>query len=151
MSPEIIASAKHHLEDLLTFFGVNTEVDAAAEDDTLHLSVDSDSTGRLIGHRGETLAAMQYLINMMIRRETTERIYVHVDIAGYKKGRITRMLEKAHEAAARVLESGEEESLPPMNAAERRQVHSELAKLDGLATESHGVDPHRRLVIRKAD
>lgn len=144
-------SAKRHLEDLLTFFGVNTQVDVTIEDDTIHLAVESDSTGRLIGHRGETLAALQYLINMIIRRETTERVYVHVDIAGYKRARIARMMEKAREAAERVKETGEEETLPPMNAAERRQVHAELGAIDGITTESRGVEPRRRLVILKSE
>lgn len=151
MSQELIDKAKQNLEDLLTFFGVNTTVEAEGEDDTIKLSVESDLSGRLIGHRGETLASLQHLVNMMVRRQTTERVFVHIDVGGYREARLERLGAKAEQIAEKVAESGREVMLPPMNAAERRHVHSLLAERGDVETESRGEGRDRRLVIRKAE
>jgi spoIIIJ-associated protein len=147
----ITRQAQQFLEDLLTFFGVNTQVEASEEDDTIQLLVNSDSGGKLIGHRGENLAAMQYLVNMMIRQLTTERIYVHIDVGGYKKARTERIVGRALEIARDVEETGQPQVLPPMNAGERRQVHMALAELPGVETESQGEGRGRRITIRKRE
>jgi spoIIIJ-associated protein len=151
MTPELVQDAKQALEDLLTFFGVNTTVQASAgEEDSILLSVDSDLSGFLIGHRGDTLAALQHLVNMIMRAKTRERVYVHIDIGGYRAARLERLEAKAQEIADRVESSGQEVVLPPMNPAERRHVHSLLSERSGVTTESRGEGNHRRLVIKKA-
>jgi spoIIIJ-associated protein len=150
VSPELISTAKQRLEDLLSFFEVNVAVTATHSEDTIDLSVDSEAGGRLIGHRGETLAAIQHIMNMMIRRETTERVYVHVDIGGYREARLTKLEEQAREAADQVRSEGVEVPLPMMSAAERRHIHSKLGELEGITTESRGEGSHRRLVIKPA-
>ena len=151
MNPELVQDAKQTLEDLLTFFGVNTTVDAEAGDDnSINLSVTSDLSRFLIGHRGEMLAALQHMVNMIMRGKTRERVYVHIDVGGYRAARMERLEAKAEEIAMRVLESGQEVILPPMNAAERRHVHAYLADRDGVATESRGEGNRRRLVVKKA-
>jgi spoIIIJ-associated protein len=148
---EAITRAKVHLEELLTFFGVNAKVQVKQEDDRIELTVDADTAGQLIGHKGETLMAIQHLVNMMVRNHTTERLYVGVDIAGYKQARTEQLMQQAQTWAQKVISSGEEESLRPMNARERRIVHMALSEIPGIVTESVGVDPKRRIVIKKAD
>lgn len=150
MTP-VAESAKKHLEDILTFFGVNTDVEAEVSEDgeTINLSVEPESGGHLIGHRGETLAALQHMLNMLIRRQTEERVYVHIDIGGYRKARLEKLEAQANEAAARIAESGEEETLPQMNPAERRHIHSYLNDHDLVETESRGEGKGRRLVVKK--
>lgn len=148
MSSGLADSAKRHLEDLLSFFEVNVPVEATQTDDTIELAVATEeSGGRLIGHRGETLAALQHILNMMIRRETDERVYVHVDIGGYREARLAKLEEQAREAVARVRSEGAEVPLPMMSAAERRHIHTVLGEVEGIVTESRGDGSRRRLVI----
>ncbi|HSX41114.1 MAG TPA: KH domain-containing protein, partial [Candidatus Saccharimonadales bacterium] len=111
MNPDLIASAEKKLADLLTFFEVNPQVESEFDGETLHLRVEADTTGRLIGRRGETLQALQHLLNMMLRRETTERVYVQIDVGGYKQARLGRLVERAHELALKVAEDGQEAEL----------------------------------------
>jgi spoIIIJ-associated protein len=150
VSPELPGIAKQRLEDLLSFFEVNATVTAAPEDDSINLSVEAEGGGRLIGHRGETLAAIQHVLNMMVRRETDERIYVHVDIGGYRQARLAKLEEQAQEAITRVRAEGVEVPLPMMNAAERRHLHTVLGEEEGIIAESQGEGSRRRLVIRPA-
>jgi spoIIIJ-associated protein len=151
MNPELVDQAKQTLEELLTFFGVNTSVEAeAGEDDSINLSVDSELSGFLIGHRGETLAALQHMVNMIMRGRTRERMYVHIDVGGYRRARLERLEAKAEELARRVEESGEEVTLPPMTPAERRHLHSLLSDRAGVTTESRGEGNRRRLIIKRS-
>ncbi len=151
MNDQLVESARQHLSDLLSFFEINAEVAAESSEDTITLSVDTDDGGRLIGHRGESLGALQHIMNMMIRRQTDERVYVHVDIGGYVQARLKKLEEQAMEAVEQVRESGEEATLPMMSAAERRHVHSLLADVEGVASESRGEGNRRRLVIMRAE
>jgi spoIIIJ-associated protein len=149
MATDIASIAKHRLEDLLAFFGANAQVQSEFDGETLKLSVDTEDTGRLIGHRGETLSALQHIMSMSLQGQNHERLYVHIDVGGYKQARAERLVERAREAAEKVAETGEEVVLPPMSPAERRLVHMELREAAGVATESRGEGPRRRLVIVK--
>lgn len=151
MKPELVQTAQHRLEDILSFFEVNAEVTASSTEDSIELVVSAEAGGRLIGHRGETLAAIQHLMNMMIRRSTDERVYVHVDIGGYREARLAKLEEQALEAVARVRSEGVPVPLPMMSAAERRHIHSRLTDETGVTTESQGDGSHRRLVVQPAD
>jgi len=152
VKPELVQAAKHRLEDMLSFFEINAEVTATAtaSEDTIELAVASEGGGRLIGHRGEVLAAIQHLMNMMIRRDTLERVYVHVDIGGYREARLAKLEEQALAAAERVRTEGVEVPLPMMNAAERRHIHSAMGEVVGITTESRGEGSHRRLIVKPA-
>ncbi len=141
--------AKRYLEDLLTFYGVNTTVEVAQQDETIDLTVESDLSGQIIGHHGETLAALEHIINMMMRRGREDRLYVHIDVGGYRKARLEKLEAKANEAAQVVVDTGEEQVLPPMNPAERRHVHAYLTDNDQVTTESRGEGKRRRLVVKK--
>lgn len=150
MNEDLVALAKLRLEEMLTFFGVNVSVRADQEGDTISLDVEeADTTGRLIGHHGETLASFQQLLNAMIRDRGTERLFVTVDIGGYKKARAEYLREKVKSQAEQVIETGEPKFLRPMTASERRIVHMALADVQGIETESEGEGRARRVVIRK--
>lgn len=146
---DMMALAKLRLEEILTFFGVNAKVKAEVNEDTLELMVDAEDTGRLIGRRGETLAALQQLINAIVRGASTEHIYVSIDIGNYKKGRAEHLTEQAKLDAQQVIESGEAKRLAPMNAAERRVVHMALADIPEVETESEGDGRNRRVIIKR--
>ncbi len=144
------AAAKQQFEDLLAFFGVNAEATVIRDEDTILLAVASEDGAHVIGHRGETLEALQHVLNMMIRRLTAERVYVRIDVGSYRQGRLERLAERAHEAARKVADGEEDEvPLPQMNAAERRQIHSLFTDHEHVTTESRGEDKRRRLVVKK--
>ena len=146
--PQYVELARRRLEEMVSFFGVNAEVEAEAAEDRVELNVATDATGRLIGHHGETLRALEYLLNIMMK-EAAPEVRFSVDIAGYRKARAEQLTEYAKAQAAKVNETGEESVLRPMNPAERRLVHMALADSPEVETESRGEPPHRRIVIKK--
>ena len=140
--------AKRRLEELISFFGSSADIEAHETDGRIELDITSDATGKLIGHRGETLRSLEYLLSMMMK-ETAPNTRFSIDVAGYRKARAHQLTEYAQNMAAKVVASGEEITLRPMNAAERRLVHMALADNTEVETESRGEDPHRRTVIKK--
>ena len=138
--------AKRRLEEIVSFFGVNADAAVNETEAGIELEIEADSSGRLIGYHGETMRAMQYLVNLMVQ-QTGERRRIYIDIAGYKKARAYSLEKQAHEVAERVITTGAEEVMPPMNAAERRIVHLALRELDTVATDSRGEEPKRSVVV----
>lgn len=146
MSETAAQLAKRRLEELVSFFGVNAEAIINETPEGIELEIEADSSGRLIGYHGETLRALQYLVNLMVQK-SGERQRVYIDIAGYKKARAYSLEKQAHEAAERVVASGKEVAFPPMNAAERRIVHLALRDLGTVDTDSRGEEPKRYIVV----
>ena len=149
---ESILFAKKYLEDLLSFFGLNTEVKASnSEDEVIELHVPSSHlNGFLIGSRGETVHAMQFLVSSALKNADYEITRVNVDVAEYKLQRSQRLRAKAEEWVKEAKESGDEKALEPMNAADRRTVHK-LASEFGLNTESVGEGRDRHIVIKPGE
>lgn len=141
--------ARKFLEDLLSFFGLNTEVDAAREDDTIQLNVpSSEQNGFLIGQHGDNLRSLQHLTNMALKRSGSDNIAVVVDVAGYKAQRSERLSDHVRKLAADVAEHGGEKTLEPMSSYERRVVHKTVSEIDGVESESVGEGRDRRVVIK---
>ncbi len=145
---DAIVYAKKYLEDLLSFFGLNTDVHATSEDDVIELEVPSTHlNGFLIGQKGENMRSMQFLISSALKNQGFEYTRVNVDVAEYKKQRAQRLASKAEEWVKKVKETGEPMELSPMNAADRRTVHK-LAQEWGLTSESTGEGRDRRIVLK---
>lgn len=148
---EAIVYAKKYLEDILSFFGLNTEVYATSEDDVIELSVPSTSlNGFLIGQHGDTVRSLQFLVSNALKNQNFEHTRVNVDVAEYKKQRADRLSEKAETWIKAVKSSGEAMELRPMNAVDRRVVHK-LAQDMGLVSESIGEGRDRRIVLRPTE
>ncbi len=148
---EAIQFAKKYLEDLLSFFGLNTDVHATTSDEVIELNIPSTHlNGFLIGQRGETMRSLQYLVSNALKNNNFEQTRVSVDVADYKKQRADRLAEKAEEWIKAVKTSGEPMELRPMNAADRRVVHN-VASEAGLASESVGEGRDRRIVLKPAE
>lgn len=149
---ESIQFAKKYLEDILSFFGLNTDVYATTEDNqVIELNVPSSHlNGFLIGQRGDTTRAMQYLVSAALKNNGYEITRVNVDVADYKKGQADRLAAKAQEWIRRVKETGEPMHLRPMNAADRRTIHR-VATEEGLRTESEGEFRDRHVVLYPGD
>lgn len=149
---QAIQYAKKYLEDLLSFFGLNIEVHASnSDDEVIELQVPSTHlNGFLIGSRGETMHALQFLTSCALKSSEFAMNRVNVDIAEYKAQRAERLREKAGQWVKQVKESGEEMSLRPMNASDRRVIHK-LAGEHSLITESEGTGRERHIVLRSSD
>ena len=139
------------VEELLERMGI----DAIAEPVTHrgHVYVDivdgpEDDMALLIGRHGQTLDAIQELARTSVGRRLDDRIRVLVDVGDYRKRQEDRLIEHAREVADRVRSSGEEESLDPMNAYERKLVHDVVAEYEELESVSEGIDPDRFVVVR---
>ncbi len=106
-----------------------------------------DDLGLLIGRRGETLAALQYLLNVMVSTRYEGQNVFSVDVEGYRRRREQSLVELAHQIANEVRSTGDVITLEPMSPAERRIVHMELQDEDGVTTESAGSGDHRQVEI----
>lgn len=148
---EAILFGKKYIEDLLSFFGLNTDVHATTEDDeVIELSIPSTHlNGFLIGTHGDNVRAMQYLISMALRNQNFEYIRVNVDVADYKKNRADRLAKVAEEWFKEVRDSGKAKDLVAMNPADRRVVHKAATDY-GLETESIGEGRERHIVLKPA-
>ncbi len=147
---DAILYAKKYLEDLLSFFGLNTDVHATSEDDVIELEVPSTNlNGFLIGQKGENMRAMQFLVSNALKNQGFEYTRVNIDVAEYKKQRAQRLAKTAEDWIKQVKESGEPMALKPMNAADRRTIHKVAAEW-GLASESAGEGRERHVVLKPA-
>lgn len=147
---EAIQYSKKYLEDLLSFFGLNTDVHATSDDEVIQLSVPSTHmNGFLIGQNGENMRSLQYLTSTALRNNNFEYNRVNVDIADYKKQRAERLREHAVEWVKHVRDSGIPMDLEPMNAADRRVVH-QLAAEYSLTSDSIGDGRDRHIVLKSA-
>lgn len=148
---ESILYAKKYLEDLLSFFGLNTDVYATSDDEVIELNIPSTHlNGFLIGQRGETMRSLQFLVSQALRQQGYEFVRVNVDVADYKKQRAERLAKTAEDWIKQVKDSGEQLELKPMSAADRRIVHK-VASEAGLMTESTGEGRDRRVVLKPGD
>lgn len=147
--------ARAMLEELLTRMEIPCRVSVRRGGQTLAggpgpviLDISGDDLGLLIGWRGETLRALQTVLNLMLgEEEDSEGRRVVLDVERYRARREDQVRELALRLAGRVKRSGERYALDPMQAYERRVVHMTLADDDGVRTESSGREPARRVVI----
>jgi spoIIIJ-associated protein len=146
---ESIQYAKKYLEDLLSFFGLNTDVYATTEDhQVIELQVPSTHlNGFLIGQRGDTMRALQYVISMALKHAGYEYTRVNVDVADYKKNRNDRLVQKAEVWFVSVRDNSKDMELQPMSAAERRVIHKAATDF-GLETESVGEGRERHIILK---
>lgn len=146
---ESIRYAKKYLEDLLSFFGLNTDVYATnSDDEVIELQVPSTHlNGFLIGQHGDTMRALQFMVSTALKNNDFEVSRVNVDIADYKKARAERLSDVAKEWLKEVKDTGKDKALEPMNAADRRTVHK-LAGEYSVETESVGEGRERHIVLK---
>jgi len=146
---EAIQYSKKYLEDLLSFFGLNTDIYATTEDsEVIELNIpNTHLNGFLIGQHGDTMRALQFIVSNALRNNGFAHVRVSVDVADYKKQRASRLSKTAEDWVKQVKESGEAMHLNPMNAADRRTIHK-LAEEEGLTTESEGESRDRHVVLK---
>ena len=141
--------AKDFLKDVFAAMNMVVAVDVKYDEDNKNLDVDlsGDEMGILIGKRGQTLDSIQYLLSLVVNKESEEYIRVKVDTEDYRK-RIKETLENlAKNIAYKVKRTKRPVSLEPMNPYERRIIHSALQNDKYVTTHSEGEEPFRRVVV----
>ena len=149
---EELDSAKF-LQELLVKMGVNGTVSAFENEEGIKLKIDSDTDGLLIGRRGETLDALQYIVSLYENKDRKENGYrrISVDTEGYRARREDTLRRLARRNALKVAKSGRSFAMEPMNPYERRVIHSALQSFRGVTTHSEGEEPNRRVIITPED
>jgi spoIIIJ-associated protein len=150
-SPEALQAGKEILEELMRRLGFDVTVQLETGE-TSRLNVvgegeEKEALGALIGRKGERLAALQHLVNLMLSRKMDAWTRVLVDVEDYRGRRERQLREIANRAADRVAETGKMLQLEPMPALERRWVHIALRDHPHVATQSIGEEPNRRIVV----
>lgn len=128
------------------------EIAFSVEEDTVMIQLDCGSSqGTVIGRRGETLDAIQYLMRLVINKDSDAYKRVSINVGTYREKREETLRELAKKNAARVRKYGRKVMLDPMNPYERRIVHTEIQKIEGVESHSVGSDSERRVVITLAE
>ncbi|MEZ0383002.1 protein jag [Mycobacterium sp. pW045] len=142
--------AGDYLEELLDLLDFDGDIDLDVEGRRAIVSIDggTDLT-KLVGRKGEVLDALQELTRLAVHQKTGERSRLMLDIAGWRRRRRDDLTALGDEVARRVLESGDDEELAPMSPFERKIVHDAVAAVAGVHSESQGVEPSRRVVVRR--
>jgi spoIIIJ-associated protein len=147
---KILTEAKAVLEEMLRLMDVEATVEIGMGTETAKLNVKGNELGILIGRRGEKLASLQHIVNLIVAKREGQWTRVAVDVENYRGRREEQLREVAERAAKRVTQSGKIIQLEAMPAVERRIIHMILAENPKIRTQSVGVEPTRRVVILPA-
>jgi spoIIIJ-associated protein len=136
------------LEQVIGKMGlVNTTIEVVKQDNPLILNLKGSRLGVLIGRRGQTLDALQYLTNLVVNKDSDSRTRVVLDVEEYRKRREQTLQRLALRLAEQVRRRGQSITLEPMNPHERRIIHTALQNNPHVVTLSEGEEPYRKVVI----
>lgn len=141
------AQVSEVLENILSLLALEGSFEVDEKPEVVSVSIDLDDAGKLIGRDGETLGALQYLVNMIVAKNISEEKRVIVDVAAWRAGKEEELAEKAKGWAVEVKESGKLMELPAMPSWQRRIVHLVIEETEGVQSESVGEGLERHLVI----
>ena len=145
---ELAAEVRSLIERIATAIGVAGRVDVHEDDHTITVTCTGPELGMLIGRHGQTIDAVQYLVNAVVyRSHADDRKDVVVDAAGYRARRRASLEALAVRSAQRAMQSGDPVELEPMTAVERKVVHLRLKEFPGVETSSEGTEPNRFVVV----
>ena len=145
----ITDKAKIFLNDVFSAMKMTVVINAEYKEDERELTIDlsGDDMGVLIGKRGQTLDSLQYLVSLIVNKDSTEYIRVKVDTENYRKRRQDTLENLAKNIAFKVKRTKRTVSLEPMNPYERRIIHSALQNDKFVTTHSEGEEPFRHVVV----
>ncbi len=135
------------LREMLVNMGVLAQVEIFKRSENTVLNINGKDLGILIGKRGQTLDAIQYLVNLAVNKDQTEKERIIVDVAGYRRRREDTLRRLAIKMADKVKREGRRQVLEPMSPHERRIIHSTLQSYKDVMTYSEGEDPYRHVII----
>ncbi|MFY9213145.1 MAG: RNA-binding cell elongation regulator Jag/EloR [Tissierellaceae bacterium] len=143
--------AKEFLDNVFFYMSVSADTEISKDDDVLRIditNVNPSDKGIIIGKRGNTLDAIQYLLSLTINKDRDDYIRVALDIEDYRKKREETLVRLAERMADKARKSRRPVKLEPMNPYERRIIHSALQDFEEVTTYSEGSEPYRRVVIQ---
>lgn len=136
------------LGGLLERMGVDAEMEITErEDGGLNVNLSGKGMGAVIGRRGETLDAIQHLVNYSVNRGSEKRLHISVDAENYRSKREESLVRLAEKMAAKAVKYRRSMALEPMNSYERHVIHTALQNYEGVSTASTGSEPNRRVVV----
>ena len=145
---ELGGEVREVLERILDAIGVRAQISLREDDESLVASLGGRELGLVIGKHGQTIDAIQYLVNAIVwRGQVDGRKQVVVDAAGYRARREATLEALAVRSAERVVSAARSVELEPMTAVERKVVHLRLKEFDGVETTSDGTEPNRYVVV----
>lgn len=142
------AEVSEVLENILSLLALEGSFEVDEQDELVKVSIDLEDAGKLIGHNGETLGALQYLVNMIVAKNINGDKRVVVDVASWRQGKESELEQKAKGWAEDVVTSNQEMVLPAMPSWQRRVIHLAIEGIDGVSSESVGEGDERHLVIK---
>ena len=144
-----LQKAEKYVKEIMEKFGINVEIKGTFEDETVKIEIvgDSEEVGKVIGRRGDTLDALQYLTSLVVNKGEENYIRVSIDTENYRGKREETLIKLAKRMAGVVSRSRKSVTLEPMNPNERRIIHSALQEYRNVTTYSTGKDPNRCIVI----
>jgi len=140
--------AADYIEGLLDILDVDGDIDELVQNGRPMVEVVGARLNNLVGVRGQTLEALQELSRLAVYRQTGEPSRLLLDVGGFRAARRKELIAVAKNAAEKVKQHGEAVRLEPMSAFERKCVHDVINAMTGVASESEGVEPSRRIVVR---
>ncbi len=140
-------TAYEFLSNVTRMMGVNIDIRMLEEENHLTVEMTGDTLGILIGRRGETMDALQYLCSLTVNKGREEYTRVSLDVEHYRAKREETLRRLAVRMANRAKKTGRRVVLEPMNPYERRVLHSALQNHPGVQTHSEGEEPYRRVII----
>ena len=146
-SPQKAELAANYLENILRDMELTADLDVREDGGGVNINIIGSGIGVIIGRRGETLDAVQYLTSLVANRADSEYMRVTVDCGNYRVKRKDTLETLARKLASQVLRSGSGRTLEPMNPFERRVIHATVSEIEGVISYSAGDDPNRRVVI----
>ena len=147
INPEKVKLAEAYISDILDKLGLAAELTTTEEDDGVCINITGKGLGSIIGRRGETLDAIQYLASLVANRTDGDYMRITIDCGDYRTKRKETLEALAKKLAAQVLKTNVSRTLEPMNPFERRIIHATISEIEGVSSTSVGDEPNRRVVI----
>jgi len=146
------AAAEAYLRGVLEAMGVTEyTLEVSEQDNHCNITLDGENLGFIIGRRGETLDALQYLTGLVANRAGGSYNRVTLDIGNYREKREQALVALARRLGGQTARTGRRNSLEPMNPYERRIIHTTVQEMEGVISWSVGSDPNRHVVIGPSD
>ncbi len=143
--------AKGFIKDVLDCMGLEgVRIDAKQDPQGACFSLEGEQMGAVIGRRGETLDAFQYITSLVVNRDEGEFLRITIDSGDYRDKREKTLVALAKRMAQNVIKTGKSATLEPMNPYERRVIHATVSTVAGVTSTSVGDEPNRRVVINPA-
>ena len=139
--------AKDYITSILRAMDVDVEFKVYQNETGAVINIESNNNGTIIGRRGETLDAIQYLCSIIANKGDKDYYRITIDCLGYRSKRKETLEQLAAKVAKSVLRTGRSQPLEPMNPYERRVIHSAISNIEGVSSRSVGEEPYRKIII----